>query len=693
MSRGERLFLLTVLLIIGFGVSLSFSLQNTPLVSSKVRELLLTELSGEIAKEHVIHISRFDRIQASEGWHQAALYVMEQLKRYGITDTKIEGWPSNGDIRYYTYTTPVGWEAEFGELWVVEPQRMKLASYEEIPTTMVKHSVSNDVTTELVNVGTGLLTEEYEGVDVKGKIVLANGRTGSVHRQAVMNRGAVGVLCYLAPDSRHLYPELVQYTAFWPRWSERDKVGFGFNISREQSNMLQRWLRQGEKVVLHAKVKARIYESNIEMMSATIPGTTYPEQEVLICGHLDHYKPGANDNASGCAGMMEIARTLKKLISQGQLPPPKRTIRFLWVSELYGTIAYLKNHPEVSQRTIANINLDMIGEDLEKTKTYFYATRTPDSNPSFLNDLVENMVIHTSEVNITTPRGSHMPFNYRITPYSGGSDHYMFTEGSIGVPATMFGHPDPYHHTIQDTVDKVDPTELKRVIYITACCTWWMANASDEEALSLANEVAKRGLGRAGLDLCRANRAMEGSSANPEELYVAYKEGVNVVKHSFLRELGALRSVLVFVQQDPTKKYIQLLEENLGANQRLFLREVDDYYRMLCQRLGSSPQKIILTEEENRAAKLVVVRSEEFKGPLARDYLAEKLGDETIAEKLPLGGNIAYETVNFIDGKRSLLEIRNAVSAEYGPIELKAVEGYLRLLERAELVRIEKVRR
>ena len=693
MGRSQRVFLIVVLLTLGLGMNLSFALQDTALVSPKVREFLLTELSGEIAKEHVIYISRFDRIQASAGWHEAALYIMEQLKKYGITDARIEGWPSNGLIKYYTWTTPVGWEAELGELWVVEPQKMRLASYEEVPTTLVKHSVTHDVSAELVDVGTGLRPEEYDRVNVKGKIVLATGYTGDVHRQTVIKRGALGVITYLDPDSRRHYPELVQYTALWPRWSERDKVGFGFNISREQASMLQRWLSQGKKVLLHAQVKGEIYQSKIEMMSATIQGTIYPEQEVLICGHLDHYKPGANDNASGSAGMLEIARALQKLISQGQLPPPKRTIRFLWVSEMYGTIAYLKNHPEVSQRTIANINLDMIGEDLEKTKSYFYATRTPDSNPSFLNDLVENVVIHTSQVNITTPRGSRFPFNYRITPYSGGSDHYMFTEGSIGVPATMFGHPDPYHHTIQDTVDKVDPTELKRVCYMAACCVWWMANAADEEARSLANEVSKRGLGRAGLDLSQATRAMEASYASPEEFYLAYKEAVNVVRHSFLRELSALRSVLVFVHQEPTRSYLRMLEENLVANQKLFLREVDEHYRILCQRLSYPSRPITLTEEEKRAAKLVVIRSEDFKGPLASGYLAEKLGDETIEEKLPLRGNIAYETINFIDGKRSLLDIRNAVSAEYRPIELKSVEAYLRLLEKVGLVRIEEVRR
>ena len=169
MSRGKRLFFITVLLALSLGVSLSFSQQDTALVCPKVRELLLTELSGEIAREHVIHISRFDRIQASAGWHQAALYIMEQLKKYGISDARIEGWPSNGEIKYFTWTTPVGWEAEFGELWVEEPQRMRLASYEELPTTLVKHSVSHDVTAELVDAGAGY--------------------TGDVHRQAIDKKG------------------------------------------------------------------------------------------------------------------------------------------------------------------------------------------------------------------------------------------------------------------------------------------------------------------------------------------------------------------------------------------------------------------------------------------------------------------------------------------------------------------------
>jgi len=420
--------------------------------SPETLEALLTELSGEIAKEHTMLISRHDRIQASGGWHDAALYIREQLKKYGITDCYIEGWPSNGEIRYFTWATPVGWRASFGELWVVEPEKMRLASYEEIPTTLVKHSCNSDVTAELVDVGSGLTDKDYEGLDVKGKIVLATGYSGNVRSEAVLKHGAVGLVHYMPNSWRRDYPDLVQYTALWPKWSNRDKVGFGFNISKAHADMLKAWLKEGKKVVLKAKVKGEVYESKIEMMSALIKGSEFPEQEIVICGHLDHYKPGANDNASGSAGMLELARCIQRLIDNGVISQPKRTLRFLWVSEMYGTIAYLKNHPEFSKNTLAAINLDMIGEDLVKCRTFFYVTRTPHSLPSFLNNVLEHYVELVDRLNITSVRGGKYRWNYRIAPYSGGSDHYMFCDGSIRVPATMFGHPDPFHHTIQDDV-------------------------------------------------------------------------------------------------------------------------------------------------------------------------------------------------------------------------------------------------
>jgi hypothetical protein len=100
-------------------------------------------------------------------------------------------------------------------------------------------------------------------------------------------------------------------------------------------------------------------------------------------------------------------------------------------------------------------------------------------------------------------------------------------------------------------------------------------------------------------------------------------------------------------------------------------------------------------------ASRVPVRTAEF-GPLtyqSDDVLLDRLGSERVGKiKLLAGGSnrlfraqdqgelYAYEIVNFVDGKRSVGEIRDAVAAEFGPIPLDVVADYLKACEEAKLV-------
>src|SRR5207245_9822863 len=94
---------------------------------------------------------------------------------------------------------------------------------------------------------------------------------------------------------------------------------------------------------------------------------------------------------------LPISRAVKTLLDQKRIPPLKRTLHFLWVPEHFGTVAWLTKHPEVSERAIAALNLDMVGENLVKTNSRLNIARTPDSLPSFLNDLVENVAEQVEE--------------------------------------------------------------------------------------------------------------------------------------------------------------------------------------------------------------------------------------------------------------------------------------------------------
>ena len=102
-------------------------------------------------------------------------------------------------------------------------------------------------------------------------------------------------------------------------------------ISVREARALQQRLARGEHITLHAAVRARNDDAMpYETLVATIPGLDPASGDIVFSCHLDHEKPGANDNASGCAANLEIARTLKTLIDTKRIPPPVRTIRFIW---------------------------------------------------------------------------------------------------------------------------------------------------------------------------------------------------------------------------------------------------------------------------------------------------------------------------------------------------------------------------
>ncbi len=80
-------------------------------------------------------------------------------------------------------------------------------------------------------------------------------------------------------------------------------------------------------------------------------------------------------------------------------------------------------------------------------------------------------------------------------------------------------------------------------------------------------------------------------------------------------------------------------------------------------------------------------RNPAVRGPLdpSVDWVRDKAGAAAAAlaiTRAPRGEDVAYEVVNFIDGARTVSDIRDAVSAEFGPIDVKVVAEYLDLLAR-----------
>ena len=658
--------------------------QFAPLLDAHRRDLLHEALSGEIAKDHVIQITRHHRIQGSRGYRQAAQYVLAQLRSYGFSEEEawIESFPSDGKVAYQTWQSPSGWDIESAELRMVEPYDERIVGYPEIAMSLITYSNPGDVTAELVWVGAGTSETDYEGKDVAGKFVLATGYGGSVHRLAVLEHGASAVVAFLDDDRAREYPDMLQYTGMWPRSDELDRVTFGFNLTNRQGERLGDMLLAGRRVVLRGQVSGIGLEPYfMDVVVARIQGSDRAADELVFSAHLDHPKESANDNASGSAALLDIGRALHALIADGRLPRPQRSLRFLWVPEWYGTMAYIEQHPEMTGpalggTTLANINMDMVGENLELLHSRFIMTRTPASIPSALNDVVANMAHMVDRMAVRSPRGSRSRFNYAMTPYSGGSDHMMFIDRKI--PGIMFGHsPDYTHHTSEDTPDKVDPVELERSEIIATAAMLYLSDLSADQAVDLAHLVSANGAARLVAAARLARRRMHAAADGARD--AATFEAVNAIAHAAEREREALASILHFNDDEAVRRTVTALQAQIVWHRNSATAMI----RAEAEAAGL-PSRPPPDDDDRVPVRLT-------RGPLDFGLPASRLPADRAAwyasREFTLGGNARFELVNFIDGTRTVKEIRDALSAEFGPVPLELVTRYLEDLARVDVVR------
>jgi len=675
-----------------------------------LKKIVREELSGNVAKNFVAEICRFHRIQASTMFHEAAEYVKSELLKMGLNDAVIEQFPADGAYKYWTYTSPVGWEVKNAELYMIEPEEKLLVSYTDIPQSL--HTFSNStppegVTAELVDVGAGTKPSDYEGKNVKGKFVLATGRARLVHQQAVYKFGALGVITdtitYEMKNVRESLdiPDTHAYQAIWPTAEELDKVAFGFSLSKRQGNHLRALLKNGKTVKLKAKVDARLFAGKEEVVTATIRGASKPDEEIFLIAHLCHPKPSANDNASGCGLLLEIARTIKALIDAKKIQPPARTIRFFWVPETLGTVAYLASHEDLFSKFIAGINLDMVGQNQELCKSTLNLDRTPDSLPSYLNDYIFSLIEQSiSEFDFQTAFGLSSTFRYRENTFSGGSDHAEFNCSTIGVPCVMLIQwPDLFYHTSMDTIDKVSEESLKRIGWITTVATLTLANATVEEAFLFAHQTFTRGIVRietvskeAVEELFKKKEELKNKPNElAKELAKASFYFKNKIGHVVWREQEAVKSVRRLGENADLDAFLNACCEEIASVGNKAQTKIEETLTFLAKTLQITlPARFDEEKAEVELKKLVPRKL--FKGTLDFDVLRKALGEEEYKWYLEIDAKDRdfwkkmAEVLNFMDGKRNAHNILMAVSAEYSPTNPEHLLKFLQDLERAKLI-------
>jgi len=380
----------------------------------------------------------------------------------------------------------------------------------------------NKISGEIVFAGYGISAPEYnyddyQNIDVQNKIVLVlrhepreeddeSPFEGSSHSRyayfetkarTAKNHGAAALIIVNDPNGEH--SEALPKTSFQPkgrfsnRWSLAPQNGmedipviwvkaeFVESLLAEQGRDLTSLQKQIDEELKPQSFTLKNVLSNIELefaqqlrtaknVVAVLPGSdeNLAEEAVVVGAHYDHVgikggeiHNGADDNASGTAGLLEIAEACAEMKEK-----PNRTLIFAAFSAeelgLLGSKYYVDNPVRPISKTVVMLNMDMIGRNLSSNVSVIGAKRYP----------------KLSEINIAANEMVGMNLKYDADYYFNRSDQANFARE--GVPVLFYntnGHGD--YHQPTDDFDKINFEKIARIGRLAFLVAWQAANFSD----------------------------------------------------------------------------------------------------------------------------------------------------------------------------------------------------------------------
>lgn len=672
--------------------------QQTPFLNDDEIRMLTNELSGDRSFEHIRVLTQWHRDSGMDGYFKAADYVIEQAKKAGLEDVKFIEQPLDGP----NYT-PIS-----AELWMVEPLEIKLADIGDHALYLSDGSHDANVTAELVWAGTGS-EEDLKGLDVSGKIVLVSGYPGNAVTNAVYGKGAVGVVCYATSEGKNAmdFPDQLAWTRI-PVTPPSGKDGtFAFNLSPRKGEQLKNVLltnemqdffatgkeTMGGKVVLKAKVNTEIggTPGRTGFVEGWIRGSKYHDQQIMITAHLQEEQGSANDDGSGCGNLLEIARTLNKLIDEGKIERPLRDIRFWWTDEIYSEYRYFRDFPNEPKKMLANLHQDMVGAKQSVGSRIQHLIYAPHSITSYLDAIFESVgtfVIQTNNPFITASRMGGLPrphtrpiyatrgtresFGARFVPFFNASDNMNFIEGVIGVPAVgLINWDDYYIHSSDDDLWQIDATQLQRNAFIITSMAYYLGKAEADQAQLLLAETYSQGSKRLANDLQAAYHQIQYGN-NTEQ---SWKRADIIVEQGVMREIRALYSVKGVVgNSDEISEMVEEFEDQMLSKEKTVMDELENFYN---SKYGvRRAPNVKLTEQETLADKKIPKNN-----PNLDQYFGNRKSN---IPDINIHSTMRMEVFNFVDGKRSYYDIYKAVLAE----TLSAGNWYYGTLTLSDVVKL-----
>ena len=434
-------------------------------------EMIDAEFNAEQAFETVAYVEQYFRVVGNEGFNNSIYFVEKLLQEEGFIDESEA--TSNDRLTYRIERRELEkptWEPISGTLALTSGESILDFNTNRNMIAINSYSTDGNEEYDIVYVGEGRELN-FDG-DVSGKVVFAETSVRYLFSEAVIKRGAAGVLAYRMPS--YTNPEVNQTSIHFSGISlDEEKQSWGILLSYAAKEKLKQALDQGNNRI-DINLNTKIYPSEEFTIVAELKGSKFPKERFVFSAHVQ--EPGANDNASGVGALAEVASTSARLLKKG-LIDPERTITYLFGDEIVSTNRYITEDEERAKTIKWGMSLDMVGQNTEITGGTFLIEKMHDPGaiwtrgeekhsewggrpltkeemtPHYFNDFILNRF---------QEQGKAKDWIVNVNPYEGGSDHVPFLRNDI--PGLLLWHfTDQFYHTDNDRINKVSSTTLKNV--------------------------------------------------------------------------------------------------------------------------------------------------------------------------------------------------------------------------------------
>ena len=623
--------------------------QNSPV--SKLLTMLQRETNSDQVMDDVRTIWETDRWFTFPKFEETAKSVTAIMRRSGLEDVEIGSGPADGVTQSGFWTMPLAWDVKVGTLEIVDPhvpaEMRLLADFQRVPCSIGMWSgptPAGGITTEIV-----LASGNWKGNLVLGAPLGA--------KRALAKAGALGLISERT-ENRALLDERGWVNSFGDNgWSftKASAPLVCFSITPRQSDLLRELLNKGP-VKVRAHVDSRYYAGVYPYVTGVIRGTDGANaEEVLSLGHL--FEQGANDNATGVSSIIGAAATLSRLIAEGKLPRPKRTIRVLGMSECYGMLHYLEQTKDRMKRTIAAMCIDAPAGQQTLAGTEYTWVLNPQSASSYVDSFV---------LRVAAEYFPSVGRPWAWSEHRSGTDNYL-GDPTIGIPTVLprGGYGVHAHHNSHDTPALVDPKSLHNLTVMNATYAYFIASAGPAEKRWLAEVALTNGFDRVAaatetiLDQIAAAEAAD-------RLGELLHQGREKIGYAAARAAQAVHTAGAQSEGTP----------GLNAFSDEQKRRVEAAVQQRASALGLGRIQAA-APKPNAEAEIIVVRRKRM-GTITLDDLPQ---DQREGYPAASFWSVPVAALYWCDGKRNLAEVIRLTELEMGSQKLDFV-GYFKFLKK-----------